>query len=431
MSKSSDVAESVEQRPVWAWIDQAALRHNARRALDCAAGRSVIGVVKADGYGHGAADVARALLAEGVSRLAVVSVAEGAGLRRDGIMAPILLLGGFDDLAGAERAVKWGLTAVLQDERGLDLARRLGRAEAPLAIEIEIDTGMRRMGVAVEAAPALLERANRASELSLSGVFTHLARADEADPEPSRAQFSALADLLRAQRDAGAGVPDCHVSNSAGLLRLAELETAESGLVTQAVRPGLMLYGVSPFSGRAASSRVEPASGRTAAGLGAATGRDTGQSAEALDLEPAMTLAARVIAVRGIAAGDRVGYGGEWRAERATRIATLPLGYADGIPRSVLGRGAVHLAGAMCPIVGRVSMDSVCVDVGGAPVEVGDVATIFGRTPRGERIPVEDLAAAAGTVGYEILVGVGARVPRILGAGPPPRMFQDEVDRAD
>jgi len=417
VSKSTDAAESVEQRPVWAWIDQAALRHNARRAIQCAAGRTVIGVVKADGYGHGAADVARALLAEGVARLAVVSV------RRDGIMAPILLLGGLDDYPGAERALKWGLTPVLQDERGLELARLFGRAGAPIAIELEIDTGMRRMGVAAEAAGALLEQVGLAPELSLSGVFTHLARADEADPEPSRAQIEKFVSIVRKRVEAGEGVPDLHVLNSAGLLRLAELETPEVGLSTQAVRPGLMLYGVSPFARRAAGD-----TGQSTAG-----GVDPGseQSAAALDLEPAMTLAARVIAVRRIAAGDAVGYGGEWRAEVATTIATLPLGYADGIPRSAMGRGAVHLAGAMRPIVGRVSMDSVCIDVGQAPVEVGNIATIFGRTPAGERIPVEDLAAAAGTVGYEILVGVGARVPRRLGVGLPPGETEGGLDRAN
>ena len=416
MSKSSAAAESVEQRPVWAWIDQAALRHNARRAIECAAGRTVIGVVKADGYGHGAADVARALLAEGVARLAVVSVAEGADLRRDGIMAPILLLGGLDDYPGAERAVKWGLTPVLQDARGLELARLFGRADAPIAIELEIDTGMRRTGVAAEAAEALLEQLARAPELSLSGVFTHLAQADEADPEPSRAQFEKFAAVLRKRFDAAEGLPDTHVLNSAGLLRLAELETAETGLSTQAVRPGLMLYGVSPFAGQS---------------IGASDDPGTHASAETLDLEPAMTLAARVIAVRRIEAGDSVGYGGEWRAGVATTIATLPLGYADGIPRSVMGRGAVHLAGAMRPIVGRVSMDSVCIDVGQAPVGVGDIATIFGRTPAGERIPVENLAAAAGTVGYEILVGVGARVPRQLGVGLPPGEAESRIDRID
>jgi alanine racemase len=389
----SQSGEPEEQRPAWAWIDQAALRHNARRAIALAGDRAVIGVVKADGYGHGAADVARALLAEGISRLAVVSVAEGSALRRAGIVAPILLMGGLDDFAGAERAVKWGLTPVLQDERGVELARRFGRADAPLGVEIEIDTGMRRMGVPAILARKLLARVRECPELALSGVFTHLARADEPDLAPSRAQVSAFAAVLAGHVEASGKRPDSHVVNSAGLFRLGKIEGAVPGLETAAVRPGLMLYGVSPFAE---------------------------DSAESLGLEPVMTLACRVIALRRIGRDESVGYGGVWRSSRSTTIATLPLGYADGIPRSVLGRGRVHLAGAMRPIVGRVSMDSICVDVGDADVEIGDIATVFGRTPSGEAVPVEQLATEAGTIGYEILVGVGARVPRRLGVGLPP-----------
>jgi len=385
--------EPAEERPVWAWIDLDALRHNARRAIDCAEGRTVVGVVKADGYGHGAADIARGLLAEGVARLAVVSVGEGAELRRGGIVAPILLLGGLDNSAAAERALKLGLTPVLHDERGFELARTFGRHDSPLSVEVEIDTGMRRMGVEPGKARALLARIAETPQLLLSGVFTHLARADESDLEPSRAQVAELAAIQRDLELDHAGPVAAHVVNSAGLLRRADIETHDSGLVTTAVRPGLMLYGVSPFADR---------------------------SAEALDLEPVMTLAAQVVALRSVSKGEEVGYGGQWRADRATRIATLPLGYADGIPRSLMGRGKVHLAGEMRPIVGRVSMDYIGVDVGEARVEVGELATIFGRTPEGLRVPVEDLAAAAGTIGYEFLVGVGARVPRQVGNGLPP-----------
>jgi alanine racemase len=165
-----------------------------------------------------------------------------------------------------------------------------------------------------------------------------------------------------------------------------------------------MLYGVSPFADRS--------------------------SAADLDLEPVMTLAAKVVAVRLVPKGGTVGYGGEWRAERATRVATLPLGYGDGIPRSLLGRGEVFLAGAMRPIVGRVSMDYIGIELGDAPTEVGELATIFGRTPDGIRVPVEDLAAAAGTIGYEILVGIGARVPRQVGHGLPPPGHSGPLDQA-
>lgn len=393
--------EPGEERPVWAWIDLDALRHNARHAIDCAKGRTVIGVVKADGYGHGAADIAAGLMAEGVARLAVVSVGEGAELRRAGIVAPVLLLGGFDDAMTAERALKWGLTPVLHDQRSFELARTFGRSDSPLSVEVEIDTGMRRMGVEERTARALLGRIAETPQLSLSGVFTHLARADESDLAPSRAQVADFAAIVRDLDPASARPVDAHIANSAGLLRLADIETPEAGLMTAAVRPGLMLYGVSPFADR---------------------------SAEDLDLEPVMTLAARVVAIRSVSKGETVGYGGEWRADRETRVATLPLGYADGIPRSLLGRGEVFLAGKMRPIVGRVSMDYIGVDVGDAEIEVGQLATLFGRTPEGKRVPVEGLAAAAGTIGYEILVGVGARVPRRVGHGLPPG---DENDRLD
>jgi alanine racemase len=391
--------DSGEERPVWAWIDREAVRHNARRAIKCAQGRAVIGVVKADGYGHGAEDTARALLAEGVSRLAVVSVAEGAELRRAGLMAPVLLLGGLEDRASAEHALKWGLTPVVHDQRGFELARSLGRSASPLAVEVEVDTGMHRMGVPVQQAVALLERIANARQLQLTGLFTHLACADDPDARASRdqiAEFVKIRDKLHAPAAGGASSTlETHVANSAGLLRLPELETEPSGLVTSAVRPGLMLYGVSPFAER---------------------------SAESLDLDPAMTLAARVVALREVAKGQGVGYGADWRAARDTRIATLPLGYADGLPRSLAGRGEVFLAGAMRPIVGRVSMDYVTVEVGEASVEIGQVATIFGRTAEGTRVPIEDLARAAGTIGYEILGGVGQRVPRVVGDGLPPAM---------
>jgi alanine racemase len=402
--------DSGEDRPVWAWIDRDALRHNARRAIACADGRAVIGVVKSDAYGHGIAEIARGLLAVGISRLAVISVREGAELRRAGIVAPVLLLGGLCDAAAAERALKWGLIPVLHDQRGIELLRVLGHAGSPLSVEVEIDTGMRRMGVAPRDAEALLQQIVDSPQLVLSGLFTHLAQADEADLRPTRKQVAQFAELGRRFQGRVSDVPGSpllHMANSAGLLRLGEIEPEGGELRTTAVRPGLMLYGVSPFSEK---------------------------SAESLDLDPVMTLAARVVAIRSVSKGDGVGYGGDWCADRDTRVATLPLGYADGLPRSLTGRGRVHLAGAMRPIVGRVSMDYVTVDVGQSghghagsiggeavpEVELGQIATVFGRTAGGERIPIEDLAAAAGTIAYEILVGIGDRVPREAGNGLPP-----------
>lgn len=391
MSSSSDAAASAFARPVWAWIDHAALRHNAARAIRLASGREVIAVVKADGYGHGAVRVARTLVEAGVPRLAVVSLAEGAALRAAGLDAPILVFGGLESAEEGRAAARLALTPVLQDAAGLACAAAAGSASDPLSVELEVDTGMRRMGVPAGELAALFAAATACGEVAVEGLFSHLARADERDPAASRGQaetFGAALATLEADRLAGLGL---HLCNSGGLIQRAAIEGV--GLATTAVRPGLLLYGLSPLAE---------------------------ESAAALDLEPVMSLAARVAAVRRIEAGDRVGYGGTWQAERATTIATLPLGYADGVPRSLSGAGHVHLAGAPRPIVGRVSMDSCCVDVGDTDVAPGAVATFFGRTPAGERVPIEDLAAAAGTIGYELLVGVGARVPRIDGEGPPP-----------
>ena len=396
-------------RPAWAWIDLDALAHNARRALECAEGRSVIGVVKADAYGHGAERIAKGLLAAGITRLAVVSVGEGAALRRAGLVTPILLMGELGEAASIQEAMKWNLTPVVHDRQGFEQLRSVGRASAPLAVEVEVDTGMHRMGVSPAAeATALIRGIAETPGLSLSGLYTHLACADEVDPGSAQRQTRAFREIVAAAGPA-VGSAALHVVNSAGLLRRAEIEDAAPGLTTRAVRPGLMLYGVSPFPD---------------------------QSAASLGLRPVMSLAARIVATRDVAEGEGVGYGAQWSAPAGgARIATVPLGYADGLPRALAdprsGPAEVVVAGQAVPIVGRVSMDYVTLDVSGVPEAVaGAVVTVFGATAAGEAVPVEPLAAAAGTIGYELLTGVGARVPRFAGQGPPPTQDPRSPDRA-
>jgi alanine racemase len=214
----------------------------------------------------------------------------------------------------------------------------------------------------------------------LEGVFTHFARADETDLGPSLEQLSIFRSLLRQARARGVDPGLVHAAQSAGLLAGGPLDAAlpEAG----AVRVGLLLYGVRP-----------------AAHLGAG-------------LAPAMTLSARVAHVRRLRGGDAVGYAALWRAPGETRIATLALGYADGLPIAASNRGQVWLRGRRLPLVGRVSMDYVAVEIGDAPVEIGDEAVVFG-VAEGGGIPVEDAAAAAQTLPYELLVRLGARVPRV------------------
>ena len=361
-------------------IDLGALAANYSLAKRLAGHRNVIAVVKADAYGHGAVRVARALGRAGCERLAVARVGEAAELRDGAVALPLLILGGVQDAEEARAALALGATPVVHHEGQLALLRDAARRRGARAtIHVEVDTGMHRLGVAPEQAAGFLANVAADPSLRLEGVFTHLARADEADLGPSLEQLRALRRVLgeAARREVLPGM--VHALNSAGLVAGEALakELPEAG----AVRPGLMLYGVEPRPG-------------------------TG--ARPLPLRPAMTLAARVVQLRDLRPGDAVGYGATWRAPAPRRVATLAIGYADGVPWSMANRGEVLLRGRRAPIVGRVSMDLLTVDAGDEPAAIGDEAIVFG-----DGLPVEEVAARAGTLPYELLTRVGARVPRV------------------
>jgi alanine racemase len=226
----------------------------------------------------------------------------------------------------------------------------------------------------------LLETIHADPRLLLEGVHSHFARADEADPAPSLEQVAAFRRVLDAARAAGIEPALVHMANSAGLV--ADSPLAAALPEANAVRPGLMLYGVCP------SEHVR------------------------VPLVPAMTLRSRVVNLRRVRAGEAVGYAALHRAERDTTVATVPLGYADGIPVSLSNRGCVMIAGVRHPLVGRVSMDLVTVDVGDAAVRIDDEVVLFGADDAGNVLPVEAVAEAAGTIAYELLVRVGPRVTR-------------------
>ena len=362
-------------------IDHGALRENFAEARDRAAGARVIGVVKADAYGHGAVAVARTLVAAGCEQLAVVALDEAIALREGGIDAPILVLGGLEGEAAARAAALHACEVVVHHPSQVDELAAVG---ARIGVHVEVDTGMHRMGVPAVEAAALLRRVAEAETLALEGLMTHLARADEVELAPSIAQLERFAEVVKRAQADGAAPRWLHVGNSAGLLAGEALRAICPGV--NAVRPGLMLYGARP-----------------AAHLPGA-------------LRPVMTLTARVAQVRAVSSGDAVGYGAEWRAERATHVATVACGYADGVPVAASNRGSVRIGGARFPIVGRVSMDFIGVDVGNTPVAVGDEVLIFGAAADGV-LPVEEAAEAAGTHAYELMTRVGSRVPRVhLGA---------------
>jgi alanine racemase len=371
------------ERPTVATIDLQAVADNYAEAKRLGGGRDVIAVVKADGYGHGAVPVARRLVSAGCTHLAVVTVAEAAELRSAAVDCGILVLGGVHDAAEAADVLELGVTPVIQHAGHIGLLCQAAREHrAPLPVQVEVDTGMRRMGLATEDAPALLQRIAKEPSLELQGVYTHLACADEEDLAPTLNQLRLFSEVLSSLEARGTDPGQVHVANSAGLLATSDLAAALPERVN-AVRPGLMLYGVHPaphLRGRAT-------------------------------LAPVMTLHSRVSNVRHVRPGDAVGYGATFRAPGRGRIATLPIGYADGIPWSLGNRGSVLLRESRAPIAGRISMDLVTIFVGDDPVEIGDPVVLFG-----EGLPVEEVAETAGTIPYELLVGIGDRVPRVVRA---------------
>ncbi|MEN8181222.1 MAG: alanine racemase [Myxococcota bacterium] len=369
------------ERPTVASIDLGALAANYAVAERLAAGRIVIAVVKADAYGHGAVEVSRRLLASGCARLAVATVAEAVGLRVAGVAAPLLVLGGVHGSEEARIAREHRLTPVVHEPGHVSLLAEAAQGGDPWPVHLEVDTGMRRMGVAPEQARDVLTSLASDPGLDIEGIYTHLACADEEDLGPCRQQLQRFRELLGEAAQQGIRPALVHVANSAALLAGKALEELIPEGVN-AVRPGLMLYGVSPAPHLPA------------------------------DLRPVMSLCSRVAQVRRIHPGEGVGYGWTWRANRSCWVATLPIGYEDGVPWSAAHGAEVWLRGRRRPLVGRVSMDFITVDAGEGPVEIGDEAIVFGAGPPGTPT-VEEAARVAGTIPYELLVRVGARVPRV------------------
>lgn len=360
----------------WAGIDRSALRHNMQRVRALAPTSRVMAVIKADGYGHGGNEVAHALRDTRsttdrrpradweADAFAVACLEEALALRGARVHAPMIILEGVLSLEEARLCLREHLQIVVHDEWQLALLERLPRG-AQADMWLKIDSGMHRLGLDPSAVPAALARVRARPEWRLHGFMTHLASADEDTG-------SALAQAERFDAAIGDAPGLRSIANSAGVL-------ADARLHRDWVRPGLMLYGISPRDDRSAAD---------------------------LGLRPAMTLCSRVLSLRDCVAGDRIGYGGAYVCQRDQRIATVAVGYADGFQRALGDAGSVLLHGTEVPVVGRVSMDMTAVDVSAVPdVAVGDVVTLWG-----EGLPAERQAAAAGTIAYELCCGLTRRV---------------------
>lgn len=362
----------------WAWaeIDLDAVRHNVRTIRERVAPSAVWAVVKANGYGHGAADVARAAIDAGAEGLCVALVQEGIELRRAGIDAPILLLSEQPpELASA--IIEYRLTPTVYRREFLEALAR--EEPSGLPVHLLVDTGMQRVGAHPHAAASMAAAiAQRAPAVRLAGVFTHLAVAD--DPSPASVEFTdrQLTKLAKVLEQLPP-VPLVHIANSAGAL-------AHPRARQSMVRIGIAMYGIAP------SDDLDDL---------------------CADLRPAMELRSRVSFVKQVRSGSAISYGLKHTFSRDTTVATVPLGYADGVPRrlSQVG-GEVLIDGRRCPIVGVVTMDQLMVDCGDHDVRVGDDVTLIGRQG-GESIRAEEWAQRLGTIGYEIVCGISERIPRV------------------
>lgn len=376
----------------WAWaeVDLDAIGHNVEVLRRTVAPSAVWAVVKADGYGHGAVRTARRAVAAGARALCVALVDEGIELRQAGLDVPILLLAEQPPARLAD-IVAHRLTPTLYSPAGAAaLATVAAVAGGEVEVHVNVDTGMQRVGVATEAAAAFVRQVvDLAPALRLAGIYTHLACADQPALPASGEQVERFDAVLGQLERAGVRPPLVHVANSAAALAIPATRRSF-------VRAGIAIYGISP-------------------------GPDVDHLIA--DLRPAMALKARVSHVKRVRAGSAVSYGWRHRFDRDTTVATLPLGYADGVSRR-LGTLAdrpgadVLIGGRRCPIVGVVTMDQLMVDVGDAEVEVGDEAVLIGEQG-GARIRAEEWADRLDTIGYEVVCGIGKRIPRIeLGRAP-------------
>ena len=355
-------------------VDLGALRHNLRVVREVLEGTPYLAVVKADAYGHGAPEVSEVCLSEGAKMLGVALSEEGEELRERGIGAPVLVLSGVNP-AGAGADVRLGLTQTVFDAAGVEcLEAACERENRRIGVHVKADTGMGRIGVRNRAeAEEVLKALSRAPRVVLEGLYTHFAAADEKDEGYTRMQAERFEDI-RALLPSGITV---HASASAALCRFPDLRF-------DMVRAGIVMYGCPPWE-------------------------ECG-----LDLKQVMQWKSEVCCVRDLAPGESVGYGHAFTAGRAMKAAVVCVGYGDGYPRLLSGRGHVLIKGVRCPIIGRICMDVMMADVSLVPdVSAGDEAVLMGESG-GERITADDLAALTETISYEILLSPSRRVPRVF-----------------
>lgn len=398
-------------RPAWVEVDVSAIRDNVAAIKRYVGPRTeVLGVVKADAYGHGLLPAARAALAGGATLLGVAIPEEVALLREAGIETPTLIIGcSFPEQA--DEVVGLGASLVVSyPEAAAALAAAALARGTHARVHVKVNTGMGRVGVRWDEALPFIREVAAMPGIELEGIMTHFATADYEDQTSAYTQLARFADVVDQAAAHGIRPRYCHCANSAAITFMPESHF-------NLVRPGLIIYGLSPVpmaddvppetgipTAQVLTKRADYARERT---------EETRDRYVPIALRPALSLKARVVQVKVLPAGDAVGYGLTYRTKRDTTVALLPLGYADGLSRALSNRGWVLIHGQRAPIVGRVSMDQAIIDVTDIPdVAVGDTAVLIGEQGD-QHITAWEVGMAMGSIAYETLVSLGVRLPRV------------------
>ena len=368
---------------VYAEVDLDAIAENAERLhKNTAEGTGMLAVVKADGYGHGSVPIARRL--EGLDYMfgfAVATPEEAHILRAAGIRKPVVILG-YAFPYSYELLAREEIRPTVFSERDLDaLEEAAGRAGKPVRVHVKVETGMNRIGIRPNREGlSFLEEVMSRKWIQIEGIYTHFARADEADKASAVKQLETFLDFLHMmKRELSLDIPVRHCSNSAAILEMPEANM-------DLVRAGIALYGIYP-SGEMGRENVM--------------------------LKPALSLYSHIVHIKTIEAGESVGYGGTFTADRSTRVATVPVGYGDGYPRGLSNRGQILIRGRRAAVLGRICMDQFMVDVSHIPeAAAGDRVVLLGRDG-GEYMGAEELGEISGRFHYELVCDLGARVPRV------------------
>lgn len=385
-------------RMAWVEINTDSIRHNIREIRKKAGPKTeVTGIIKADAYGHGALEVARILKEEGIKSFGVATLEEALSLRKAGIKDPIILLGLCDEIYW-DQVVDKGLTPVVCDYKNAEALSRMSlEKKTQVEVYLAVDSGMGRIGYLIEEEKDIentlteIKKIHDLQGLTIRGLFSHMASADSRDKSFTEKQNRLFMDFYNILEKEGIRLPEKTLANSASVMEVASV-------YYDRIRPGIILYGQLP------SDEVDPST---------------------LDLRAAMSVKAKIILLKEVEAGFSVSYGRTFITRRKSKIATLPLGYADGLPRNYSNRGKVIVNGHYAPIVGNICMDQCMIDVTDIPgVALGDLVIIMGkeeslnggREKSNERvleITAMEIGKATGTINYEIVCRFGQRLPKV------------------